>query len=1469
MTGSSDNNHTDKNGLDKIFQEMDNDIGDGFMQNDLPPNDINNGVMQNDVNSGIMQNDINTDLPPNDNEGDMLFNQFIKVENGEESYHTPMQDTNEVIESNQNVSSTNNGNGSNENGVSSSQNNNTQGNISEQLSYENYEQKIFEDFLKQNSDDLSPLNMNSFFEKETKPSLQSVGNGNGNGNGHLSEHSMKQSVEHSRQHSNGFHQNSNININYNDQSKLSPTAQLNNNTTPSAQFKNMNIDLNMLLNSPNLAHLKAEFQDYLMNLSNGNSPLMMNNSPQIINNSPQIINNSPQIMANNSPQMMMANNSPQIMMANRTNNGFGQPPLLQDQQHGTTNQPSNVTQNTYHNNNLNNNIDSNTVKIYKEQCAEMIKSLEFGRTTEIHPIDPYQQKQEQVDFSNTGNSNFAENYPFEFSVSPLPEKSRVETQVKISFKVTPSPPLNILHISNDCITKQKQLLKQDISTYPEQLRKQILYLDAQVVCATKNKPVGVCARCLKREQRRSSRRKSGTSDINLWCNNENRKIIVFNNKQLTLLHSPKDTASTNNTSTTSVNSIHDNSNNGNTDYKSFDLSARLVCYCRHHQEPVGFKVVFVLKNYTGQIVAKTVSTVIKLIDKEPTKRKANGSISDASFSTTSDDTSSVATGDRRSSYESVGSSVSESESGFNETNTNFNGMNPIKLDTTTADLLQQHSPSLNNSNLNLVGMNLQNSSTNMQFNNIAATLSRKNNNQLGHDHLSNGSSSIASKFSNNMKFETTIPSPSDYSSDANASGNYAQGQHQGLFLPSSVGKSARNNIYQANGFQPQQTGYQYQQQQQQHFQQQNIHQQQQQQQQNFHQHSQQQQQPFSLPNASPNGQVFDMDMLNAVNVLPTIQKIIPAEGPITGGVEVTILGANFKSGMCVKFGNNRALSASCWNGNTLTAFSPPASTPGPVMVSVFNEEDEMLSDQMLETNANPNAVFTYTDETDKKLIELALQIVGLNMNGKVENASNIAKRIVGDSETPNQSQPNNSQYSQYQHNSNQNLVAKVIKLVNNTTTNVSLCNKQGQTLLHLACLKSYIELILVLIKRGCRVEITDKYGYTPLHFACLTGDIRVLKILLTCKADPCSPISTRELLTPIELYTANHNASTTPNYQAILALLTPAANRKGSLSSLDSDILDSDSIYSNGSGFQVHISKMISDHLSEDEGDGEDDEDEGNYSLDDSECEEDLHITQNNPSLSQSIATEGEDNAVVKAQEQQQQQESSSTEDQHSTQSTESLPPQYEDLYPHKDKSFFDQEPHDFSLLNSKKLHALITLPVTPSSLPATPLTPVASDDEEQTDMENIRNGSYTLNIAGDETEASIEIPGNVAKDVNAEDDDEDDEDYENMISIKFLKQKIDFSNDKMLLFFWIPFMLVMLSSFFLFKFGSTDNRVHYLSERSSERIRIWLTKIVLGNKRMQTIFKDAFKEAFQNKGELFKDVFQQTVRHSVAVSPR
>ncbi|KAJ3778689.1 hypothetical protein FB446DRAFT_712751 [Lentinula raphanica] len=263
--------------------------------------------------------------------------------------------------------------------------------------------------------------------------------------------------------------------------------------------------------------------------------------------------------------------------------------------------------------------------------------------------------------------------------------------------------------------------------------------------------------------------------------------------------------------------------------------------------------------------------------------------------------------------------------------------------------------------------------------------------------------------------------------------------------------------------------------------------------------------------------------------MPTIHRLIPNCGPTHGGIEVTVLGANFHPTLqfnCV-FGDMPASSTQRWSDNTLVCILPPRAHPG--MVSVWFEGFPKVEEQ-------PPSFFTYSDESDRALMELALQVVGLKMTGKIEDAKNVAMRIVGAGEGPNPQSsntqnPNNSMNLQLSSTLSatrdlrsimlsrasdsvdfESLIANFLKLIDTPVDHPSAqvvsaskafshTTKSGQSLLHLAAFLGYGTVMEFLLKHGIDIDMRDRNGYTALHFASMAGSKDCVVKLLKAGAD--------------------------------------------------------------------------------------------------------------------------------------------------------------------------------------------------------------------------------------------------------------------------------------------------------------------------------------------------------------------------------
>lgn len=107
--------------------------------------------------------------------------------------------------------------------------------------------------------------------------------------------------------------------------------------------------------------------------------------------------------------------------------------------------------------------------------------------------------------------------------------------------------------------------------------------------------------------------------------------------------------------------------------------------------------------------------------------------------------------------------------------------------------------------------------------------------------------------------------------------------------------------------------------------------------------------------------------------VPKIHRLIPASGPTFGGIEVTVLGANFHPSMQLNllFGGAPSTSTQRWSDNTLVCLLPPRADPG--IVTVWFEGLDKAED------GTPPCLFTYTDETDRALCVFSSLLCALHL----------------------------------------------------------------------------------------------------------------------------------------------------------------------------------------------------------------------------------------------------------------------------------------------------------------------------------------------------------------------------------------------------------------------------------------------------------------------------------------------------------
>ena len=165
-------------------------------------------------------------------------------------------------------------------------------------------------------------------------------------------------------------------------------------------------------------------------------------------------------------------------------------------------------------------------------------------------------------------------------------------------------------------------------------------------------------------------------------------------------------------------------------------------------------------------------------------------------------------------------------------------------------------------------------------------------------------------------------------------------------------------------------------------------------------------------------------------------------------------------------------------------------------------------------------------------MELALQVVGLKMTGKIEDAKNVAMRIVGNaggdgSDSQGGNNGNMMQlatlsttrdlrpllFARAGENDNfENLIVDFLAIIDTPLDNsapesistfdaISHSSASGQTLLHFASFLGFPSLTSFLVKHGADLDVRDRNGFTPLHFAAISGSSSCASILVQAGAD--------------------------------------------------------------------------------------------------------------------------------------------------------------------------------------------------------------------------------------------------------------------------------------------------------------------------------------------------------------------------------
>ncbi|KAI1093794.1 hypothetical protein F5B19DRAFT_104680 [Rostrohypoxylon terebratum] len=728
-------------------------------------------------------------------------------------------------------------------------------------------------------------------------------------------------------------------------------------------------------------------------------------------------------------------------------------------------------------------------------------------------------------------------------VQPTPLKSRVETQIPIKLTLHHLPPgIKRLHLPTHTISKPKLLAKPVAVRSPDMLelytmlvctsamhnpvnlqrafkRAALLQHDFQGPKRTSDgededqKPqnggeVRICAGCITRERKRAGRKKhKKPEEEELWNRYEHQRVIVFNTQevkewQAVTPHMADPTGA----------GLPDLSVPEGT--VQVDAPMRIACYCRHHGEKVGFQVIFTIKDYKDNVVAQQISSSIMITDDHkthlPTVAPAPGTTAPPLGASPMHATSDIKPNEAQLMFHS---SQSASDLQGLAQNGNFafppvpvnNNPQPAPISAPSRNLSRQGSPA---SPSGPVSKKRKASGSMKLPSGLAMTRLETSQSPpampLGPQNESAVTSAATSPFSPNM---ANFPMTSDplFTHGQQATLNNI-GQHfpTGPPTPNSnspelMFPSGNRNLsldVSAQLFSAPASA-----------------------------HPSRAPSPNRLRNELQNipHAPLSQGMFNASTIMnsnrappPMIYKIIPSEGPKSGGVEVTILGSGFTNGgLEVMFGEQRAATTTYWGETSLVCLLPPSPTAGIVPVSI--RQPGVAPQHQFTGNQQP--LFRYVDDDEHRLIRTALTVLGNKLGGKMTDVADIARNIIygaggsgnggswgpspGSSQTPN---TNFNSLEQDFSESPELGLLRVLELIDlddsANKAKINLKRSSGQTMLHLACSLGLARFVAGLLSRGANVGVRDKGGFTPLHMAAMNNHPEIVRRLIMKGADP-------------------------------------------------------------------------------------------------------------------------------------------------------------------------------------------------------------------------------------------------------------------------------------------------------------------------------------------------------------------------------
>lgn len=710
------------------------------------------------------------------------------------------------------------------------------------------------------------------------------------------------------------------------------------------------------------------------------------------------------------------------------------------------------------------------------------------------------------------------------TVHPTSLKSRVETQIPIRLTLSPLPTgVKKIRLPSHTISKLKFLAAPSTEPKPDTFQ-----LHTSLVCTSamqdreklkrafartrgersdveEERPldggdVKICAGCIQRERKRASRKKQRKPEEDeLFQKDEEKRVIVFNTSEIKEWTEPPKNPSAG----------YGDVPPAPPGSMQVELPMRIACYCRHQNEKLGFQVIFTVKDHLDQVVAQAITNSIMITDDHKTQAPSappptgpspslvdgsqlpgvgvfssggnadNGKGSNGAFASPQSPTDLQGLQQRfNSQYQLTPSSFTVGQNSTNGGSATSQTPRNLSRQASPTDFPGPQSKRRKHSSSARLPSELTMTRMETPHSNSAAN----NTAQLA----------AARGFASPMERPFVTPSAMsggngpptpNPSNDNNPFFNPTPAQRQSLdSLAHPPLASTPNSAHPSRPATPGASGRNG-------FQDQNLH--------------------LSLGANSAN-QIWP-PLVTTPNRLPSvIHKLVPAEGSITGGTEVTLLGSGFYPGMEVVFGDTLATTTTFWGDKCLNCLTPPALQPGLVSV-VFKHEHPTFGQVQQSQPLMPKQqlFFRYVDDRELQMYRLALNILGQKLGSQADafqtaqqimgsdpNAFfNMQKDVQGGSSGGHQRQVPGMESQGKLSDLDSKMLTYLEFIDLDDSPRPPRYNSRsttGQGLLHFAASLGLTRFIAGLLARGANPDVQDNSGNTPMHLAALHGHAHIV-----------------------------------------------------------------------------------------------------------------------------------------------------------------------------------------------------------------------------------------------------------------------------------------------------------------------------------------------------------------------------------------